>query len=539
MIEMEFNTIINSVIQVLFIFLIAPLTVGVMRKVKARFQSRIGAPIYQPYIDLVKLFMKETVVSSRASWVFIAAPIAFFSSVVMAAIILPIIFHGNLIVADLVLFVYLFTIGRFMTALAALDIGSSFGGLGASREMLYAILIEPLLFAAIVFFAAFTLNGSVSMSSVVSAAAANWPGILVSPAFWLAGVALFIAILAETGRLPFDNPATHLELTMVHEAMILDYSGPLLALIEWANAAKLVVFIGLFATLFLPFGLPILSASPIISAIIFLSTVLLFGVLTAALESLTPKWRLFEIPKLLTFSLLLSLIAFLVRIFGNTQSDGIISVLPFVMLVTSLYFLFSATFKRRLEIYIVQSIALALIFGSIALSAGDAGIYWRLGSTIIFKVIILPLLLIRAFSALQKDSKNIINVDPIFLGSPLSVSKSLILSGFLIALSYSITAVLGVHNPLLPVAFSIILIGGLIIATKTHVLLQAMGFLIMENGIVLLPTALSLQIPFFSEIATLFDVLTLVVVALVLAFKINDAIGGLDSRNLDQLLEEQ
>ncbi|MDE1850191.1 MAG: NADH-quinone oxidoreductase subunit H [Candidatus Micrarchaeota archaeon] len=536
---MDYNTVFNSVLQVAFIFLIAPLLVGVMRKVKARFQSRIGAPIYQPYLDILKLFMKDMVVSSTTSWVFIAAPIAFFGSVAIAAMVLPILFPNNLIAADLVLFIYLFAIGRFMSALAALDTGSAFGGIGASREMLYSILLEPLLFAAIVFFAAFTLNGNVSMSSVVSTTAANWPGILVSPAFWLAGIALFIAILAETGRLPFDNPATHLELTMVHEAMILDYSGPLLALIEWANAAKTVVFFGLFAILFLPFGLPILSSNPLLSAGVFIITVLLLGVLTASLESLTPKWRLFEIPKLLTFSLLLSLIAFLSKIFNNVPTGGFEAVLPFIMLATSLYFLFSATFKRRLEIYIVQSVALALLFGSIALTVGDTSTYWRLGSTILFKVIILPLLLVRAFSTLQKDSKNILNVDPIFLGSPLSVSKSLILSGFLIALSYSITAVLGVHNPLLPVAFSIILIGGLIIATKTHVLLQAMGFLILENGLVLLPTALSLQIPFFGEIATLFDILTLVVVALVLAFKVNDAIGGLDSRNLDHLLEEQ
>ncbi|MDE1869970.1 MAG: NADH-quinone oxidoreductase subunit H [Candidatus Micrarchaeota archaeon] len=536
---MDYATIINSVLQALFIFLIAPLLVGIMRRVKARFQSRMGAPIYQPYLDILKLFMKGTVVSSTTSWVFIAAPVAFFASVAIAAIILPIIFPNNLITADLVLFVYLFAIGRFMTALAALDTGSAFGGIGASREMLYSILLEPLLFAAIVFFAAFALNSSISMSSVVSTATINWPGVLVSPAFWLAGIALFIAILAETGRLPFDNPATHLELTMVHEAMILDYSGPLLALIEWANSAKTVVFFGLFAALFLPFGLPLFSSNPFVAAGTFLLVVVLLGILTASLESLTPKWRLFEIPKLLTFSLTLSLIAFLVKIFGGTLTGGFESVLPFVMLATSLYFLFSATFKRRLEIYVVQSVALALIFGTIALSVGDTSTYWRLGSTILFKVIILPLLLIRAFGALQKDSKNILNVDPIFLGSPLSVSKSLILSGFLIVLSYSITAVLGVQNPLLPVAFSIILIGGLIIATKTHVILQAMGFLILENGLVLLPTALSLQIPFFGEIATLFDILTLMVVALVLAFKVNDAIGGLDSRNLDQLLEEQ
>ncbi len=252
---MEYVTkIIESIIQAAFVFAVAPLAAGIMLKVKARFQGRIGAPVYQPYFDLSKLFMKGTVTSSTASWVFIAAPIAFFSSIVIAAMALPILFSNSFVSIDFVLFVYLFAIGRFMTALAALDTGSAFGGIGASREMLYSCLIEPVLFAAIVFFS--TFNAKTGLISLTTAFAG--PDALFSPAFWLSAAALFIVILAETGRLPFDNPSTHLELTMVHEAMILDYSGPLLGLIEWANAAKMVVFLSLFSMLFLPSFLPAL-----------------------------------------------------------------------------------------------------------------------------------------------------------------------------------------------------------------------------------------------------------------------------------------
>lgn len=525
-----------SIIQAAFIFALAPLVTGIMRKVKARFQGRIGAPIYQPYLDIAKLLMKGIVVSSTTSWVFIAAPILFFASIAIAAGLLPLFFPENFVAADLVLFIYIFAIGRFMSALAALDTGSAFGGIGASREMLYSALIEPAMFAAIIFLC--VSGGSTGLVPLSAAASANLPTVLFSPAFWLAAAALLIVILAETGRLPFDNPATHLELTMVHEAMVLDYSGPLLALIEWANSAKIVVLFGVFVALFLPLH-TLVSGNIFISAAVFAATVIALAIMAAAIESISPKWRLFKIPKLLTFSLVLSMLAFLMRVFYGTQEGDLTAILSFAMLVCALYFIFSATFRRRLELFIIQSAALALILAFAALSSGSAGAYWRLGSTLIFKVIILPWLLYRTFRSLAGDSKILLNADPLFIGSPLGVSGVLMLSGILILLSYTISSILGVQNQLMPVAFSIILIGGLIIATKTHVLLQLFGFLILENGLVLLPVVLSVEIPLLGEIVTLFDALTLVIVALVLVFKISGMVESLDSVHLNRLLEEK
>lgn len=535
--DMDYSIIANSIFQVAIIFLIAPLAVGIMKKVKARFQSRVGAPIYQPYIDVWKLFMKDMVISSTTSWVFIAAPVLFFASIAIAAAVLPMIFPGHLIAADLILFIYIFAISRFMTAIAALDIGSSFGGLGASREVLYSILIEPMLFSAVIFVAAFTLTGSVNFSTVLNTMASNWPGILVSPAFWLAGTALFIVILAEMGRLPFDNPDTHLELTMVHEAMVLDYSGPLLGLIEWANSAKMVVFLGLFITIFLPFGLPIFSGNWLLSTIDFIAAVLVLSAFMAAIESITPKLRLFEVPDLMVFAFILSLVAFLIKLFAVVPQEGFSSLMPFAMLVSAIYFLFSATLRRRIQIYVVQSIVLALIFAYTAYSIGGIGSYWSLASTIIFKVILIPALLLKAYMGLRGEAKNTLDVDPIFLGAPLNVVRSLFISGFLICASFFLAAILGVHNVLLPVVFSIILIGGLIIATKTNVILQIMGFLIMENGIVLLASALSVQLPILSDIAALFDIVILVVIALMLAFKMKTVVGVIDSSKLASLSE--
>jgi len=531
------DAVLYPALQALFIFAFAPLVIGIMRRVKAAFQSRSGAPIYQPYIDIAKLFMKGMVVSSTSSWVFMAAPILTFASVAIAAGALPLLFADAITPSALILFVYLFAIGRFMTALAALDTGSAFGGIGASREMLFSALIEPVLFGAIIFFA--TFNGAMPLVALSSGLPGGPLAALAAPELWLAAAAIFIAILAETGRLPFDNPATHLELTMVHEAMILDYSGPLLALIEWANSAKIVAFFGFFAMLILPVRLPVFSASPALSIAAFAAVTIALAVITATLESVTPKLRLFKISKLLIFSLVLSLLAFLIRITDGAQMVSIPVLLAFAMLVTSMYFIFSATFKRRLEIYILQSIGLALIL-ALSVAAGDGGdAAWRLGSTVLFKLVLVPWLLLKAFDRLRGESKSVLDSDPVFMGSPVGISGTFVLCGVLIILSYSIAPILGIHNQMLPAAFSIILIGSLIIATKSHVMLQLMGFLILENGLVLLPTALAVQIPILGEIVTLFDTMTLVVVALLLMFKISSMAESLDIANLSQLREDR
>jgi formate hydrogenlyase subunit 4/hydrogenase-4 membrane subunit HyfE len=457
--------------------------------------------------------------------------------VAVAVGILPLLFAGTITPSDIIVFVYLFAIGRFMTSLAALDIGSAFGGIGASREMLFSALIEPVLFGAIIFFS--TFSGAMPLAALSANATGGWLAAALSPEIWLVAAALFIAILAETGRLPFDNPATHLELTMVHEAMILDYSGPMLALIEWANAAKIVAFFGFFLVLLLPLHLPIFTGNLLLSAAVFAVATIMLAIFTAALESFTPKWRLFKISKLLIFSLVLALLAFLIRTADSAGSGSPAVFLSFMMLVISMYFIFSATFKRRLDLFILQSMALALILVLIALDGSGTDVMWRLGTTVIFKLIVIPVLLWKSFSSLSGESKDLLNTDPVFMGSPVGISGSFALCGILIMLSYSISAILGIHNQMLPAAFSIVLIGSLIIATKPNVMLQLMGFLILENGLVLLPTALAVQVPILGEMVALFDTLTLVVVALVLAFKINAMEESLDIVRLSKLREER
>ncbi len=529
--------IIYSIIQALLIFAVSPFIIGLMNKIKARSQSRRGAPILQPYFDIAKLFMKGTVVSSTTSWIFMAAPAVLFASIIIAAAVLPIIFQSTFVAIDLILFVYIFAIGRFMMYLAALDAGSAFGGIGASREAFYSALLEPVIFAIIIFFS--FSNGFGSIASVSSTTSLNWQLTATSPAFWLTAGALFIVILAETGRLPFDNPSTHLELTMVHEAMVLEYSGPMLALIEWANASKMVVFFGLFVVLFLPINAFVSSSNVLFSGLMAFAGILLLAISTAIIESISPKVRLFKVTKLLAFSLVLSLLAVIVRFFNGPQVIGPVAVLSVAMLVSAIYFLFSATFMRRLEIFILQSMLLALILLFVLSSDGGAGTYLQLVSTIIFKIMVLPYLIYAAFRRLAGNSKVVLDADPLFLRSHVGTVGSLVLATLLIFLSYSVSYVLGIGNPLFPIALSIILIGGLIMATKTHVMLQLMGFLVLENGLVLFPIALSIQIPIIEEIVSIFDVIILVAVALLLFFKINNVIASLDTVRMNQLSEER
>src|SRR5574342_1351793 len=241
--------------QALILLAASPAIVGLIRKVKARFQCRQGASIFQPYADLAKLFRKQPVVSTTTSWIFTATPYIVFSSTLTAGLLVPVFasqmplnFAGNIIAL-----VYLFALGTFFLILAGLDAGSSFGGMGSSREAIVASLTEPAMILSI--FAIALTAGSTNLSMIVHKTALL-EGIVTDPSpHLMALAALFIVAIAETGRVPVDNPATHLELTMIHEAMILEYSGRYLALVEWAAGLKLLVFLTLIANVFAPWGI--------------------------------------------------------------------------------------------------------------------------------------------------------------------------------------------------------------------------------------------------------------------------------------------
>ena len=299
--------------QALVLLVVAPGIVGLIRKVKARFQCRRGASLFQPYADLAKLFRKQPVVSTTTSWIFTATPYIVFSSTLTAGLLVPVFasqiplnFAGNIIAL-----VYLFALGTFFLILAGLDAGSAFGGMGSSRESIVASLTEPAMIMAI--FAIALTAGSTNLSTIVHKTALL-EGIVTDPSpHLMALAALVIVTIAETGRVPVDNPATHLELTMIHEAMVLEYSGRYLALVEWAAGLKLLVFLTLIANIFAPWGIAttLTPTALSIGMAAYLFKVAALAVLIGVMECMFAKMRLFRVTDLLGVAFILALLGML------------------------------------------------------------------------------------------------------------------------------------------------------------------------------------------------------------------------------------
>ena len=301
--------IILSILQVLLLLAIAPLVTGIIRKLKAYLQSRRGASIFQPYRDISKLFHKDSVVSRDTSWIFSITPYIALSSVLIAGLLVPVFITRTLgFVGDLIVVVYLLGTVRFFTALAALDAGSTFGGMGSSREMMVSSIVEPTMLLSI--FAIGLITGTTSLGSIASTLSNS--GIdLVRPALFLASAAFLISTLAENARVPVDNPATHLEVTMIHEGMILEYSGKKLGLMELSSMTRLVLYFTIRSNVFFPRGIANdLSAFSIgLGFVAIMAKVLFLALVIAIIESSISKLRLFRLPNLLTVSFTLALLA--------------------------------------------------------------------------------------------------------------------------------------------------------------------------------------------------------------------------------------
>ena len=301
--------------QAMGFLLLAPLLRGLIKKMKAAFQLRQGPRFSQPYSDLRKLLRKEPVRSTTASWVFVAGPRVYFASAVVATTLVPAVLASAPLerAGGILLLVGLLALGRFALATAALDTGSPFGGMGASREMTVGALAEPALILAL--FTAGLSAGTLNLGELVRRTAER--GTSIHPSDLLAAAALFIVLLAEAGRVPVDNPATHLELTMIHEAMVLEYSGADLALVEWASAVKELLFMTLLAGLFLPVGVAT-SVTPealAISSLALLAKIFGLALLVVLVESTNAKLRFFRVPELMAVALGLGFLALAMRFF--------------------------------------------------------------------------------------------------------------------------------------------------------------------------------------------------------------------------------
>ena len=300
------------IIQVLIVAGFAPLVSGIIRKLKNNMRMRRGPGILQPYYNIAKLFAKDEVVSENASWIFRAAPFIVLGASVFALSLVPVLdISANINqIGDIILIVFVLSLGRFFLALAGLDTGSAFGGMGSSREMFISSLAEPVMLISI--FAVSIGLGSTNPSLMMHANHVRFSACL-------AAVSFFMIMIAETSRLPVDNQETHLELTMVHEAMVLEYSGRSLAFIELAAHIKQILFFTILANVILPVNLPVTEGSVLTVALglaVYSAKILIIAGIIAVIEVSVAKMRLFRVVDYLSFGFALAVMSLVISAIG-------------------------------------------------------------------------------------------------------------------------------------------------------------------------------------------------------------------------------
>ena len=286
-----FQGLALNIVQALLLLAFAPLIAGIINKVKAFLQKRQGASVLQEYFDLAKWWKKPTILTPYTSIIFVVAPAVYFITSFLAASMVPGFLAGQISISDAFIFVYILALGRFFMCLSSMDAATAFGGMGGSREVYVSVLVEPAVMLAIL------INSLRYHSTTLSGMVIDYDGAYFTVSAALACVAFFLVILAENSRLPVDNPDTHLELTMIHEGMALEYSGPLLTLIHLGSMLKVMVFLTLFGALYLPLAVP-------------LAVKILFGaVLIGLVEILNNKMRLFKVRVYMGAAIVLLLLA--------------------------------------------------------------------------------------------------------------------------------------------------------------------------------------------------------------------------------------
>lgn len=304
-----------SITQIGFFLVLAPLVQGIIKKTKARLQNRVGADVFQPYRDIYKYLRKDSVISREASWLTFCTPYICFGIIILVTVLIP----GFYIPAplgftgDIVLVIYFFALIRFFMILTSLDSGSSFGGFGASRESIMGALTEPALLVSII---AVLLNTSETNIGSVIHNLLQHNFVISNFAWWLSLISFVIVLIIETGRLPYDNPDTHLELTMMHESMLLEYSGRYLGLMLFTAQIKQLLLITILINLFFPWGIAIdISCNYMIVGLgVFLLKVFSVGILLGIIETIYAKIRLFLVPNLIVASISLSVLALIFQL---------------------------------------------------------------------------------------------------------------------------------------------------------------------------------------------------------------------------------
>lgn len=527
-------TILNALIQFAFILLAAPLASGLVRFFKARFQGRKGAPPFLPYYTLATLLKKEMVFSKAASWVFSAAPFAVLASALGFAFLVPTIFHGAALagMSDFFLIAGILMIGSIFLVLGGLDPGSAFGGMGSSREMTMAAILEPTLIVVFATFAfvsrAYTVNGMLS-SSLISA----------NPLLWIAIGALVFLALGENARYPVDNPATHLELTMIHEAMILEYSGPFLAMMEYASAIKMTVFAFLIGNFILP-----ASLMPAVSGLGDIIAGLLIGLLKigvvmfllALLESTIVKMRFYRMSEYASaafFTAIFGLASVVIMRYAGLKFEYYIFFAALAVFL-SVFLFGSVRIRSAMRYYVLTSLAIAGVAASLGVKEGTWHLFFFAGGTILVKVILVPIL----FSFIIRHKRSSIGQ----LQSFLRPASTYFLAAIVLAVTFFVIKNIAfLHSiPLVSVlyaAIALVMLGVMKMVVNRNVLSQIIGLLVLENGLALFTLVTVKTFPIVIEMGIFIITLISVFILSKLSASIRQLHGTLDTEELRNLTD--
>ena len=489
----------------------------------------------QPYRDLIRLARKEAVIAHNASWLFRFVPYLVFAATWVAAALVPTFATGLLFSwsADLIAIIALLGSARFFLGLAGMDIGTSFGGIGSSREAMFATLAEPAMIMIV--FTLALVAGSTQLSTIAGFMTSPAVGLRVS--LGMALIALVIVAIAENGRIPVDNPATHLELTMVHEAMVLEYSGRHLALIELASWLKLLLYISLISCVFAPWGLAHEDeglAAHAIGILAYFGKLAVAGASLALFETTIAKMRVFRVPDFVGVALMLALLAVSVAFrFGEPLMKGLAfdfaHLLAGGLVLISFMLLYQNRLYSLLNVFALQAVVLALSVAWQAYVQDAPHLYVTAAIAIVFKAMVIPIALHRIIARLgiHREVEIVGSLGPIMI-----LGMGLVALSMVVMLRVTADA-----DPLgredLAFALSVVMLGLLMMVTRRNAVSQVVGFMSLENGLILAATGAK-GMPLVVEISVAFSVLVAFIVIGVFLFRIRERFDTIDVQALDR-----
>lgn len=531
--------VIAMVIQIVFVLMIAPFTVGMVQFVKARLQGKNGASPFLPYITFATLLRKEMVFSSATSWIFRIVPFVVLGSAIALACVVPVIFVGTstATLSDFLVVSGILVVGSIFLVMGGLDAGSAFGGMGSSREMTIAALLEPVV---IMVFA--TLNFVTEKSTIDGMLQYNIN--FSEPYLFFVVVVMILIALAENARYPVDNPATHLELTMVHEAMILEYSGKYLALLEYASAIKLTVFSMLIANFAIPTTLINVATDNIFTAAIFgisigICKVVTIMVLLALIESTIVKMRFYRMSEYFSIAFVVALLGMIIALYSKNTHISIqyYTIFAILTVISIVLLIGKVRLKAILRYYALSSLAIAGIAWSLIplVPKEEAMHLWIFAIfTIVTKTFMVPYVVNR-IGHVKKSLTN--------LPSFLRPGKSYFLAIILLVITYFALKKIPVINlmewnaVLFYTSFALIVLGIALMIIKRNIYSEIVGLLVVENGIAVFVLATVGSLPLMIEFGIFSVTVATAYILALLSAQISELHGSSDTDDLRELIE--